>query len=74
MRLYRVSLRSEDDGSAGFAFCASQREAAKAISAFKALDPGAATRHADVEPFDVIPTKAGILAALNKYGGHPDNG
>jgi len=28
----------------------------------------------NIEAIQVTPSKAGIIAALNLYGGHPDNG
>ena len=68
---YRVNMESR-----GFSFHSSHREAWKAITEAakkKTADP---VEHggSDVEQVQVVPTKAGILQALERWAKHPDNG
>jgi hypothetical protein len=73
MRFYRVHFYDGADGSAGFKFFTVQADAAREANAFKqdAIDAHA---NVEVEAIEIEPTKAGILAALNTYASHPDNG
>ena len=59
--------------SAGYEFFSNRRDAEKARTEWRGL--GAELEHAaDIERIDIEPTKAGILAALNRFGAHADNG
>lgn len=74
MRFYRLHDYSPQDGSAGYEFFTSKAEAER--KARELFDP---ERHGDksaieIEAVDVVPTKAGILAVLNAYASHPNNG
>lgn len=60
MRFYRVHSYDEKNGSFGFLWYTNRREAEK---------PGE-----PIEAVNIVPTKAGILRALQVYASHPDNG
>lgn len=71
MRLYRVHLDSEQEGSQGFAWASSRREAnRKAVDFERSLRDGTTT----IEEVTITTDKAGVLRALNRYASHPDNG
>lgn len=76
MKLYRVDYRHECNTSFGFTYHGSRKEARKVLR--EAVKKGTADPveygGSDIEQIIVQPTKRGILAALNKYAGHPDNG
>jgi len=78
MTLYRLSLRSAMYVSLGFSFHGSQRTAIaakmEAVRRSAENDEAVSAKESAVDGFDITPTKAGILAALNKLAGHPDNG
>ena len=71
MKFYQVCTTTEGGNSAGSRFFTSKSEAEKAAHQFRRAEPG---EWADVYQITVIPTKAGILAALNRHASHPDNG
>ena len=76
MKFYRLHLSAGSDGSAGFKFFTSMSEAQKAMRAHikdNELDEDD-TINVEVEEIEIKPTKRGILAALNRYACHPDNG
>jgi len=74
MRFYSVHFQNEE-GNRGAEYFANKRDARKAASEWRARAPADTPDHgAVVMEIDVVPTKAGILAALNKYAGHPNNG
>ena len=66
MKLYRVEyfLSADDNESQGFAWFSS-RAIAERTAGTKKTKPLAV---------EFSPTKAGILALLNQYASHPDNG
>lgn len=69
MKIYRNSYRGKDDGEhKGYDYFASEREAAHAARDM------ADEFETETDSFDVPKTKNGIIAALNRHGGHPDNG
>lgn len=69
MKLYKLSFTEKNDNEhKGFAFYSSQREAKKEARKV------ASHKDCEIEAIVVTPTKAGILRALNRYAGHPDNG
>lgn len=69
MKIYRVSLDDlRGDGHRGYEYCPSKGAANKTIRAV------AETCQCEIEIIDVPLTKAGVLNALNQYGGHPNNG
>lgn len=78
MKIYRNSYQSHQESSCGFSFHSSAKEARKEMAKFKKnsqskgfddFNPDSST-----EPIDIIPTKKGIIAALNAYASHNDNG
>ncbi len=72
MKLYRLHLHVEMGCSGGFEFFTSRREAERRKRELDAQnDPVDA---AEIDEIEITPTKSGILAALNRYADHPDNG
>lgn len=67
MKFYRVHFRREDDESEGYTFYTSKRAAEQ--GAREGVEG-----QSEITVLNIEPTKHGILRALNKYGGHPDNG
>jgi len=87
MRLYRVHYY--DDGSQGFSWHPSKREAEQAVARYvrdNAAEPETGDDYDDmyrrkfaperptIDPVDVELTKAGLLRLLAVYATHPDNG
>lgn len=70
MRLYRVHCWTGEDGHSGFKFFSNRADAEKAVREWDREN----TAVAELEAIEVEPTKAGILAALNTYANHADNG
>ena len=76
MKFYRLHLSAGSDGSAGYEFFTSMSKAQKAMRAHikdNELDEDDAA-NVEVEEIEIKPNKRGILAALNRYATHPDNG
>jgi len=71
VKFYQVCTTTEGGNSAGSEFFTSKAEAEKAARKFRRDEP---QEFARVNEIDVTPTKAGILAALNRHASHPDNG
>lgn len=73
MRFYKVHFYSDTEGSQGFAWFTVHRKAAAAAAKFretaKEYNP-----QPDIETVDIEPTKRRILALLECYATHPDNG
>ena len=69
MKIYRVSVESNSEHQ-GYSFHSSRGAAEKAIGEAKGRD-FEATQDMTL---DVELNKAGVLRALNIWGGHPDNG
>lgn len=90
MKLYRVSRSDVKDGHQGYSFHGNKSEANKAAKEFLDLfepteelrkeyaamgdTPPRNDAEAQVTVIDVTPTKAGILAALNRFASHNNNG
>lgn len=72
MRFYQVHLIAEGGESAGYQWFTRQREAQAAITHW--TKDKSVEHDADMKLVDIKPTKAGILAALNRYADHADNG
>lgn len=69
MKIYRVSLwDSGDDSHVAYIYRRTLREARAEAKA------AAPERRATIKPIEVRATAAGIIRALNLYGGHADNG
>ena len=73
MRFYQVELYCKDRGHFGYVFCASKRDAQRALREGMGGDiaPGESE---SIRAIDIEPTKAGILLTLNRLAAHPDNG
>jgi len=71
MKLYRVALYCDTGVSAGYEYFGTKKDALRKVREEK--DPNGMD-DAVMEEINVTPTKTGILAALNRYGDHPDNG
>lgn len=72
MIFYRIELCTEGDGSLGYSWHTSRRAAEARLREFR-RDHEDATPEA-IEPIEIEPTRDGILAALNAYAAHPNNG
>ncbi len=72
MRLYRIALKL--DGSQGFMFARSRREAVAKATAWRRAMKGSGDPVTTISQIEVEPTRAGIIKALTMYAGHPDNG
>ena len=71
MKLYRIGVqRVSDDEHVGYIYAGSQKEVATVKREVVAAD----NKVQEIEAINMVPTKAGLLAALNRYGSHPDNG
>jgi hypothetical protein len=68
MRVYKVNYRTDDE-STGATYHGELKHAMDAET--RADLNGTKTER---EEFDVEITREGILKALNRHGGHPDNG
>lgn len=74
MRFYRVHDYEAVNGSHGYLWFTSKAEAEKKARELVAADPETYDEPLEIEALEVEPTKVGILEALNRYAGHPDNG
>lgn len=71
IRLARVHWWDEQNGSGGYSFFRSEPEARAAI---REAAPDASGHKETVEIIEIEPTVDGILAAMQKYASHADNG
>lgn len=69
MKIYLNSYWTEEDGHRGYSYFSTKRDALK--SAQGCIKEGYEVETSEIE---IRVTKKGVLAALNKYGSHPDNG
>lgn len=70
--VYRVSYLCHVEGHQGYSFHDTLREARKAASDFR--KEGSGDRETTVEKHPVPNTKAELLALLQLWGSHADNG
>jgi hypothetical protein len=71
MKFYRLHLLHNYGESAGYQWFTVHTDAEKAKASWcdtEDKDTG------EIEPIAITPTKAGLLAALNHYASHCDNG
>jgi hypothetical protein len=69
MRFYRLHYHSDEGGSAGFRWYTDKAEMQREMSEAMPV-PG----HQDTfEEIDIPLDGESVLAALNRYAGHPDN-
>ena len=75
MKFYRVRYRCEGGNSAGFSWHTSHGDASRAVAEAIQNDPEEyKTGGPEVEAIEIVASKTGILAALEHYASHPDNG
>jgi hypothetical protein len=76
MKFYRVDLYTDEEGSEGYAWFTSKREATakKAEYSRDARQQERNPSKTTIEEINVTPTRTGILEILNSYASHPDNG
>lgn len=72
MKFYRVHYYSFANGSDGYGWFTSRRKAETAAAGFHKREPEA--DRPEVEVVEVNPTKREMLAALEQYASHADNG
>jgi hypothetical protein len=66
--LYRIQLRAEDGASLGYVFYLRRRDAQVALK-----EGNKNPFPTDFQKIEVEVNALGILHALNRYGGHPNN-
>lgn len=71
MKVYQVSIRAHDDAHLGFNYFTSRREAEADV---KQQTAGDNPNTCEIVALQVQLTKRGMLAALQAYASHPDNG
>lgn len=74
MRFYRLDRRAEYGESFGYEFFTTQREVQQAYKDWMAESVDSDRGNTEIEEIHVLPSKDGILRALNLYAGHNDNG
>ncbi len=77
MKVYQISYRGRgvvNGEHRGYEYVSSKDEAARRIRKNTNSDNGPDDIGSPVIEINVEISKAGILDALNKHGGHPDNG
>ena len=72
MKIYLNSYRDDKSEHCGYEYFATKREAEKAATDLRS--PLTVRWTVKTKTIKVSVTKKGMLAALNKYGNHPDNG
>jgi hypothetical protein len=72
MKFYRVEGKRDGGESYGIEWFTSRKAADAARRKNEDGNPG--EEQPEVEEANITPTKRGILAALNHYADHPDNG
>lgn len=70
--IYRVEFSNVMDSSCGFSYVESRREAEQALADWKRQYPEHST--AEIESAPTPKTKAEMIALLNRWGAHADNG
>jgi hypothetical protein len=70
MKIYRVAWSDAVGESRGYSFHSSRRDAS--IDCKRMLKANGSI--GQVRVVNVAPTRRGIISALNKLAGHPDNG
>lgn len=81
MKFFRVHLCDTDEGSAGYRYETNEPAARRIVAEFKRdlkarvrMSERPAESSCDIDTIEIEPNKAGILKALNRYAGHPNNG
>lgn len=71
MRIYRVVFWDDGGASAGFKWYASKRAAMEGVRIWKGMAPDMG---AEIFPIEVPRGRDGLLAVLNEFANHADNG
>jgi hypothetical protein len=71
MKFHRVEYVKDKAGCVGFQWFTTETEARKAARAFMRTGKDCGVR---MSVHDITQSKMGILAALNSFAAHPDNG
>ncbi len=66
MKIYRNHLEAEGGISGGYTWHSSKTAAKQAARKVETLEAA--------RPYDITLTKRGVIAFLNAFGSHPDNG
>ena len=75
MKFYRLSKWETSEGSQGYEFFTSKHAAQRARLAWcKENEEPVDDNINGLDILEIAPTKQGILAALNRWASHPDNG
>jgi len=75
MKIYQLHRTHEAGVSAGYSYFTSRRAAQQALSIWRRNSAGdVEDQMGTIEQIEVAPGRHGIVEALNRYGGHPDNG
>lgn len=74
MTAYKVHFYSQQESSCGFSFFPTMADARMALAGF-AKDRGDDfdRDRSQIETISIRVTIPGVLSALNRHGGHPDN-
>lgn len=74
MKFYRLHQTYDHGSSVGYVFFMTMASAEKAQREWLKENAGEDPEANEIDTIEVKPTRAGILAALNQYADHPDNG
>ncbi|RPI40406.1 MAG: hypothetical protein EHM67_09435 [Hyphomicrobiaceae bacterium] len=75
MKFYRLHLSETGEGSHGYRFFTTKRDALAVARDWKRNESDEAGCYdTEIDVIRIAPTKASILAALNRYAKHNDNG
>ncbi len=69
MKIYMNSIRDNSGEHKGYSYFSSKLKAEREAAKLKTDD-----LEVETTSFEINPRKAGIIAALNNWGGHADNG
>lgn len=72
MKIYKVTYRTDQEGSEGFYFTASMKDAKTNTHNAEGHDITECDK--EIETIEVTATKKGIIELLNRHAGHNDNG
>lgn len=73
MKIHKLTLYTQQDGSHGFIYSANKAFLKHLAATFRRDNKGKGPE-TEVETLEIEPTRAGIVEALNRHGGHEQNG
>jgi len=74
MKFYQLHRTHSAGESGGYEYFGSRRDAEKAARSWRRSDDSLLEHGTEIKLIEVLPTRAGILRALNRYASHEDNG